>query len=123
MSSTHKDLALNHSRYCRSRFGWGAVCGVQAVEHGRHRFQQGVVVRLQQTGAAHDRCKSRTFRNRNATDIQMMNERSQAREPGVVVQSEAGEQHLKSNLGPDMTELRAVEVKPEGAFRAVLDTL
>ena len=53
----------------------------------------------------------------------MVNERSHAREPGVMLQPEAGKQHFKGDLGANMAELGAVEIKTKGSFRAVLDTL
>src|SRR5450759_2745405 len=52
----------------------------------------------------------------------MVNERSQAREPGVMFKAKAGEQHFERDLGTDMTKLCTVEVKAQGSFGAVFDT-
>jgi hypothetical protein len=65
------DFAESHSRV-----GRGGIGGVKAVEHGGDRFQQCVIFLMERTGAGHDRGEPRSFRCRNAADVEMVNKRS-----------------------------------------------
>ena len=75
----------------------GGVACVQTIEHGNHRSQQGVIVLLKCTAARHDGCKSRAFRNWNAADINVVDERSQPGESGVLLQVEAGQERVRGS--------------------------
>src|SRR6185312_15624289 len=99
------------------------VTRIQTVEDGCHRLQQRIIILLQGAGAGHDGRKAGSLRDGNSADIQMMDERAEAGESGVLVQPEAGCEYLEGDFGIHVCEGGSIEVKAKRPLRAVLRTL
>src|SRR6266404_5267172 len=92
---------------------------IKTVEYRTHVLQQRVVVRLKRACSGNDRREAGRFGYRNATDVEVMHERAQARQRRIVLKSEACNQDLESHFRVNVGEACTVEVKADSSFRTI----
>src|SRR5258708_2313246 len=92
---------------------------IKTVQYRTHVLQQRMVVWLERACSGNDRREAGRFRHRYTADVQVMDQRAQAGQCRIVLESEACNQDFESHFRVDVRKRCTVEVKADRSFRTI----
>src|SRR5258708_40162995 len=92
---------------------------IKTVQYRTHVLQQRMVVWLERACSGNDRREAGRFRHGYTADVQVMDQRAQAGQCRIVLESEGCNQDFESHFRVDVRKRCTVEVKADRSFRTI----